>query len=106
MTGGQNSSLLIKLVGTKSNRDGIGTRLEAHYGKHVQILDAKSAASYLAANDLRVHVGLGTCSQVDELILRWPSGRTQTARNLAAGYLHVISEDRGVISSTRLMVNR
>ena len=104
MAGGQNRSLMIKLVGTKSNRDGIGTRLEVHYGNHVQILEAKSAASYLAANDMRVHVGLGACSQIDELILRWPSGRVQTVRNLASGYLHVISEDQGVISSTRLRV--
>ncbi|MBZ5669570.1 MAG: CRTAC1 family protein [Acidobacteriia bacterium] len=104
MAGGKNKSLLIKLVGTNSNRDGIGTRLEVHYGNHVQILEAKSAASYFAANDLRVHVGLGTSPQVDVLVLHWPSGRAQTVRNLAAGYLHVISEDRGVISSTKLTV--
>ena len=103
MAGSQNKSLLIKLVGTKSNRDGIGTRLEVHYGNHVQILEAKGAASYLAANDLRVHVGLGACAQVDELILRWPSGKVQTLRNLAAGYLHVISEDQGVLKSEKLV---
>jgi hypothetical protein len=102
MAGRQNKSLLIKLVGTKSNRDGVGTRLEVHYGKHRQILEAKSAASYLAANDMRVHVGLGTYPQIDELTLRWPSGRTQTLHHLAAGYLHVISEDGGVIRSTKL----
>ena len=49
-----------------------------------------------------VHVGLGTSPQVDELVLRWPSGKVQTVRNLPAGYLHVISEDRGVIGSTKL----
>ena len=102
MAGGQNNSLLFKLIGTKSNRDGIGTRLEVHYGNHVQLLEATGASSYLAANDLRVHVGLGTCSQVDELILRWPSGQIQRLRNLAAGYLHAVSEDQGVVSSTKL----
>ena len=100
----QQKSLLIKLVGTKSDRDGIGTRLEVHYGTHVQILEAKSAASYLAANDLRVHVGLGASPQVDELILRWPSGKVQTLHDLSAGYLHVVSEDRGVLSSVKLAV--
>ena len=102
MAGRDNKSLLIKLVGSKSNRDGIGTRLEAHFGNHVQLFEAKSAASYLSANDLRVHVGLGTSPQIDELVLRWASGKVQNVHNLPAGYLHVISEDRGVIGSTKL----
>jgi hypothetical protein len=102
---GHNESLLVKLVGTNSNRDGIGTRLEVHYGNRVQILEANGGASYLAANDLRVHVGLGTSPRVDVLVLRWPSGKVQTLRNLAAGYLHVISEDRGIIKSEKLLAN-
>lgn len=102
--GSQQKSLLIKLVGTKSNRDGIGTLLEFHYGNHMQILEAKSAASYLVANDLRVHVGLGASPQVDELILHWPSGKVLTLHNLSAGYLHVISEDQGVLNSAKLAV--
>lgn len=96
------NSLLIRLVGATSNRDGIGTRLEVQYGTHFQILEAKSAASYMSANDLRVHVGLGDSPEVTKLVLRWPSGTVQTFHNLLAGYLHVISESQGVMSSTRL----
>jgi hypothetical protein len=106
MVGSQQKSLLIKLVGTKSNRDGIGTRLKLHYGNHVQMLEAKSAASYLAANDIRVHVGLGASPQVEVLVLEWPSGTVQTIRDLAAGYLHVISESQGLVSSMKLGVKR
>jgi hypothetical protein len=100
--GTRQNSLLLKLIGTKSNRDGIGTRLEVRCGENVRILEAKSAASYMSANDMRVHVGLGTVRQIDELTLRWPSGRTQSIRNLAAGFLHVISEEKGLVNSVKL----
>jgi len=96
-------SLLIKLVGTKSNRDGIGARLEFQYGNRVRILEAQTAGSYLSSNDPRIHIGLGSLGQLDKLILKWPSGKTQAIRNLAAGHLHVISEDTGVVSSTKLL---
>lgn len=62
------------------------------------------AASPLAANDLRVHVGLGASPHVDGLILHWPGGKVLTLHNLSAGYLHVISEDQGVLNSAELAV--
>lgn len=96
-----NNSLLLKLVGSQSNRDGIGTRLEVRSGGRSRILEAKGAASYLAANDLRVHVGLGRASRVDELTLYWPSGEIQKLRDLPAGHLHVIQEGRQEVSSVR-----
>jgi hypothetical protein len=101
--GSRQKSLLVKLVGTTSNRDGIGTRLEFQYGDHVRILEAQTAGSYMSSNDPRVQIGLGSLSQVDKLILKWPSGKVQAIRNLAAGYLYLISEDTGVVSSTRLV---
>jgi hypothetical protein len=99
--GARKNSLLLKLVGTKSNRDGFGARLEVRCGENVRILEAKSAASYMSANDMRVHVGLGALRLINELALRWPSGKTQSIRNLAAGFLHVISEENGVVDSIK-----
>ena len=100
--GSQRSSLLLKLVGTQSNRDAVGTRLEVRCGKSVRLLEAKGAASYMAANDLRVHVGLGGMHLVDELTLHWPSGKSQIIRELPSGYLHLISEDTGLTKSQKL----
>jgi hypothetical protein len=62
----------------------------------------KTAASYMSANDPRMHIGLGNYSEIDELTLRWPSGKTQLVHHLAAGSLHVISEEKGLVDSVKL----
>jgi hypothetical protein len=100
--GTRQNSLLLKLRGSRSNRDAFGTRLEIRCGRDIRLLEAQSAASYMSANDPRVHVGLGTIPQIDELTLCWPSGKTQSIRNLAAGFLHVISEEKGLVDSVKL----
>jgi len=100
--GTRQNSLLLKLWGSKSNRDGFGTRLEVRCGRDLRVLEAKSAASYMSANDPRVHVGLGTFPQIDELVLHWPSGKTQSIRDLAGGFLHLISEEKGLVNSVKL----
>jgi hypothetical protein len=100
--GDQRHSMLLKLEGDKSNRDGIGTRVEVSAGGKIQVFEVKSAASYMSANDLRLHVGLGEEKVVEAVTLRWPSGHNQEIRDLKAGYLHVISEKNGVIRSQPL----
>jgi hypothetical protein len=97
-----NRSLLLKLRGTKSNRDGIGTRVELRLAGKVQTLEAKGAASYLSHNDLRVHVGLGKAKLIDELVLYWPSGKVQKIRKLLPGYLYSISETNGITGAKKL----
>jgi hypothetical protein len=63
----------LKLVGTKSNRSAIGTRVICRAGGRTQIDEVRSGGSYLSQNDLRVHFGLGRAAEA-ELELRWPSG--------------------------------
>lgn len=101
-----NRSMLLKLRGTKSNRDGIGTRVEVRHGNKVQMLEAKGGASYLSHNDLRVHVGLGKANLIDELVLYWPSGKVQRIRKLVAGHLYSISESADVTSAKKLESRR
>jgi len=100
--GPQQGSLLLKLIGTKSNRDAIGARLEVRCGKTVRLFEVKSAASYMSANDLRVHVGMGTIPMIDELTIHWPGRSAQSIRKLESGYLHVISEEKGLLESVKL----
>jgi hypothetical protein len=100
--GNRNNWLLLKLVGTKSNRDGIGTRLTAHIGDRVVVTQVQRSASYLSSQDPRVHLGLGRSSAVDRLRVDWPSGRTQALQALPANRILTIEEAGAAASSRRL----
>ncbi|MEQ8767032.1 MAG: CRTAC1 family protein [Planctomycetota bacterium] len=64
-------------------RDGQGTRLTIEAGGKKQVREARSCESYASASDTRVHFGVGSVDQVDRLEVRWPSGATETFRDLA-----------------------
>ncbi len=65
---------LLKLVGTRSNRSAIGARVRLTAGGHVQFSEVRSGGSYLSQSDLRLHFGLGSAKQIDEIQIEWPSG--------------------------------
>ena len=90
--GNRNNWLLLKLVGRKSNRDGIGARITAQVGDRTTVTQVQRAASYLSSQDRRVHLGLGTSSQVDQLQIEWPSGTRQTLRALPSNRILTIVE--------------
>lgn len=77
--GTKNHWLGLSLVGSKSNRNGIGARITVTdiAGKN-QIFDENTAGSYLSSNDPRIVVGLGAASSVRKVEVRWPSGKVQT----------------------------
>ena len=97
--GSASRSILIKCVGTKSNRSGIGTRVKVTAGKRSQIDEVMSGSSYYSQNDLRLHFGLGDATKADTVELTWPSGEKQTLQDLPANHLFVIQEAKGIISS-------
>jgi hypothetical protein len=90
--GKRNHWLTIKLVGTKSNRDGFGARVEADAGELKQWAEATSASGYLSQNDPRPHFGLGAHAVVDVLTIRWPSGIVQTLRDVKADQVLRVTE--------------
>ena len=69
--------LILKLVGTRSNRDAIGARVELFAGGRAQVREVTRSGSYLSQNDARLHFGLGDGTEVAALRIRWPSGRVQ-----------------------------
>jgi enediyne biosynthesis protein E4 len=75
--GNRNNWLTIKLVGTKSNRDGVGARVVVRSGDLVQTEEKMSSSSYLSQNDPRLHFGFGKRDKIDEIVIRWPSGKVQ-----------------------------
>jgi hypothetical protein len=88
----RNHWLTIKTVGTSSNRDGIGAKIRIVVGGRVQVEEVRSGSSYLSQDDLRVHFGLGTNTQVDRIEIRWPSGIEQTVAEVPADQILVVKE--------------
>jgi len=90
--GKRNHWLTLKLVGTRSNRDGYGATVEAIAGDLHQWVQTTSASGYLSQNDPRAHFGLAQHTLVDTLTIRWPSGIVQTLHNLKADQILKITE--------------
>jgi hypothetical protein len=95
-SGGQNHRVLFKLVGTKSNKMAIGARVTVTAGKLSQILEVRAGGSYLSSNDPRLHFGLGGAGKMDEVAIRWPSGKVESLRDLAADFIYTVVEGEGV----------
>jgi hypothetical protein len=93
--GNANNSLRLKLLGTKSNRDGIGAvvRLTAAEGTQTQML--RSGSSYLAANELVLTFGLGQQSKAETIEIRWPSGTVDKLTAVNAGQTVIVTEGKG-----------
>ena len=70
--------IAIKLKGTKSNRDGIGARVEVYAAGKRYMEERVAESGYLSQNDDRLHFGLGAATTVEKLVVHWPSGREQT----------------------------
>jgi tetratricopeptide (TPR) repeat protein len=96
-TGGNaRKSIEIRVVGTRSNRDGLGTRLTVTAGGRTQVREIKSGSSYLGQNDLRAHVGLGEAARVDRIDVRWPAGQTESIRDVAPNQVVTVTEGQGI----------
>jgi hypothetical protein len=97
-----NHRVLFKLEGTQSNRAAIGARLTIQAGKLRQFSEVRGGSSYLSQNDLRLHFGLGGESRLDSIEIRWPSGKVENLKDLAADYFYTMVEGKGVQSAKRL----
>ncbi len=84
--------LTVKLIGTRSNRDGYGARLELEAGGLRQVVHAVSESGYLCQSDPRPHFGLGTAAEADRLTIRWPSGTVQTLEHIKADQILSVTE--------------
>jgi hypothetical protein len=98
--GKRNHWLTIKLVGTRSNRDGYGASLEAVAGDLHQWVQSTSASGYLSQNDPRPHFGLGQHAVVDTLTIHWPSGTVQTLHDVKADQVLKVTEPADAAAGT------
>ncbi len=88
----QSHWILLKLVGVKSNRDGLGTKIKISTSLGTQYNAASTTNSYNSSSDKRVHFGLGAATFVDSIELTWPSGIKQVLKNVKADQILTVTE--------------
>jgi len=90
--GNQNNWLEIKLMGTTSNRDGIGARIKIISGGKEQTTQKKSTTGYLSQNDPRIHFGIAKNNLIEKIEIKWPSGKVQVLENIKANQILTVKE--------------
>jgi len=86
--------IAIQLKGTKSNRDGIGARVEVLAEGKRQTAERVAGSGYLSQDDSRMHFGLGAATSIDKLLIHWPSGHEQTLEKLSVDRVLTVEEPK------------
>jgi hypothetical protein len=86
--------IAIQLKGTKSNRDGIGARVEVFAAGKRQTAERVAGSGYLSQDDSRMHFGLDAATSIDKLLIHWPSGREQTLEKLSVDRVLTVEEPK------------
>ena len=94
-----NRSLRLKLVGTKSNKDGIGAVARVTSGGETQTQMLRSGSSYLSSSELVLTFGLGQREKADTIEIRWPSGQIDHLSGTSAGQTITVTEGKGQTAS-------
>ena len=95
--GNANNWLEVKLIGTKSNRDGIGAALKLVSEGVTQYEQSKGGMSYMSAHDPRIHFGLGRRKTVQSLEITWPSGAVEKLTNVPVNQTITVKEGSGIV---------
>src|SRR5580692_441522 len=95
--GNSNHWLQILLIGTKSNRDGVGARVKVSAGNLILHDQRKGGMSYQSAQDPRLHFGLGPHSNVDAIEIFWPSGSVTRLASVKSDQIIAVNEDVGIV---------
>ena len=90
--GNRGNWIMVRTVGTASNRDCIGARVRVKSGGTTQVRDIRSSSGYLSQGDFRAHFGVGKSQKVDRIEVRWPSGRTSTLDNVKVNQVITVTE--------------
>jgi hypothetical protein len=88
--------LMLRAVGRKSNRDGIGARITVRAGALSQVREVKRTLSLYSASDSRAHFGLGEATKADLVKVEWPSGKVDELRAVPADRHYVVDEAEGL----------
>jgi enediyne biosynthesis protein E4 len=97
---GGNRSIRFRLIGSKSNRDGIGAKVRVFANGIGQSRMIKGGSSYLSQSELPVTFGVEKQDRIERVVIDWPSGRTEEYKNLAAGKCYDCVEGQGIRART------
>jgi len=95
--GNANNWLTVRLIGTKSNRDGIGASLKLVSEGFAEFDQAKGGTSYMSASDPRIHFGLGKRKTIESLEITWPSGTVDKLTSIPINHIITVKEGAGVV---------
>ena len=101
--GNVNNLLRVKTIGTESNRDGIGARVEVTIGGQSRWQMVKTGSSYASQSEMPLTFGLGDQMSVELMRVVWPSGQVDEVTGIAANAFIVVEEGRGTVSSTAII---
>jgi hypothetical protein len=97
--GATNHALRIKLVGTRSNRDGIGSVVWVQSNTTSQKQMLRSGSSYLSSSELVLTFGLGTSTKANVIEIHWPSGAVTKLNDVNSDQILTVREGSGIIHS-------
>jgi len=101
VTSNRNHWILLKLIGHKSNRDGIGAEITLATSSGSQHATVSTTGSYLSASDRRVHFGMGANRVAKSIEVRWPSGAKQVLNNVTADQILQLDEPNSSSASPK-----
>jgi hypothetical protein len=95
--GNANNWLEVFLIGTKSNRDGIGASLTLISEGFVEVEQAKGGMGYMSSSDPRIHFGLGKRTKIESLEITWPSGQVDKLKDVPINKIIAVKEGTGIV---------
>jgi hypothetical protein len=95
-----NNGVTLRLIGTKSNRDGIGAKVRVRVGSRVLVQEVRSGSTFMSQSDMRQHFGLGASRSADAIDIDGPSGAKERIGATAGGRIVTITEGRGITGSS------
>jgi hypothetical protein len=95
--GNANHWLEVLLIGTRSNRDGIGASLKLTSEGFVHVEQSKGGMSYMSASDPRIFFGLGKRTKIESLEITWPSGQIDKLTNVPVDRIIAVKEGAGIV---------
>ena len=104
--GNENRALRIRTVGTTSNRDGIGARIDVTAGGETRWQVVKTGSSYLSQSELPVTFGLGGRTRADSVVVTWPSGAVDRLGAVPADRAITVEEGAGIVDTATIPVAR
>ena len=103
--GGTNNWVKFALVGVESNLHGIGARITINGDWGTQIREVRSGTGYSHMSTLIAHFGLGTSTEIESVLIEWPSGTVDLIENVDINTQHVFIEGENVLGTSDFALN-